>query len=225
MADPRTYSEEEYNTLAQEKQALIAKRDEVLSEAKAAKTALKAYEGIDPTKAKALQKAADDAEAAAAAARGDFTAREKQLVERHAEERKGDAAKAAKLMSAVQKRTAEAEIRRAIAKAKGDVELLLPHAMPFVKVRETDDDFEAFLEDKGQPLVADGQGTPMSFDTFVTERLMVKFPGAFEGTGSSGGGAARSIASGVGVRVIPAGDPVAFGKNAADIASGKAEVR
>ena len=222
MADPKTYTEDEYNATATELSALKGKQAELLSETKAAKAALKAYEGLDPAKAKALQKAADDAEAAAAAARGDFSAREKQLIDRHTKELETRDARSAKLETAVQRRTAEAEIRRAIAKAHGDVDLLLPHAMPFVKVRETDDDFEAYLEDKGQPLVADGKGTPMDFDTFVTERLIPRFPGAFEGTGSSGGGAAKSAgrAGGVG-RIIPAG-AVWTRQDIDDLASGKA---
>lgn len=224
MPDPKTYTQEEYDAMVAERDKLKAKRDELLQEAKDAKAALRAYEGIDPVKAKHLQKAADDAEAAAAAARGDFTAREKQLVERHTEEREADAKKAAKLQRAVERRTAEAEIRKAIAKAKGNVELLLPHAMPFVKVRETDDDFEAYLEEKGQPIVSDGKGTPMDFDTFVTERLRSKFPDAFEGTGSSGGGASKSAAGGGAVRVIPADAPWSR-TDIADIAKGKATAR
>jgi hypothetical protein len=65
-------------------------------------------------------------------------------------------------------------------------------------------------------------GTPI--EKFVTEDLKAMYPEFFEGTGSSGGGASKSVASGA-VRIIPADDPVAFGKNAADIAAGRAEVR
>lgn len=224
MTDPKLYTEEEVAVIQSERDALKGKHNELLTETKNAKAALKAYEGIDPAKAKALQKAAEDAEAAAAAARGDFSTREKQLIERHTQELEKRTTRETKLQRAVERRTAEAEIRRAIAAAGGNAELLLPHAMPYVKVRETDDDFEAILEEHGQPLVADGKGSPMTFDTFVSERLKTKFPDAFAGTGSSGGGASKSIASGVGGRIIPAGATWTKA-DIDDIASGKAQVR
>jgi hypothetical protein len=78
------------------------------------------------------------------------------------------------------------------------------------------------LTDDGQPMLRERPGTPI--EKFIAEDLKAQYPEFFDGTGSSGGGAPKSVASGA-VRVIPAGDPLAFGKNAADIASGKAEVR
>jgi len=78
------------------------------------------------------------------------------------------------------------------------------------------------LTDDGKPMLRERPGTPI--EKFVTEDLKAMYPEFFEGTGSSGGGASKSVASGA-VRIIPADDPVAFGKNAADIAAGRAEVR
>lgn len=223
MADPKTYTQDEFDAVISERDKLRAKKDELLQEAKDAKAALKAYDGLDPAQAKALKKAADDAEAAAAAARGDFSAREKQLIEANKKELDVLGAKITKRDQVIQRRVAQDELRRAIVKAGGDADLLLPHATPFVRVRETDDDFEAYLEEKGQPLVADGKGTPLSFESFVVERLKPKFPGAFAGTGSSGGGATRSSASGAGARVIPAGQTWTKA-DIDDVATGKARV-
>ena len=222
MADEKTYTEAEFKALESQVGKLQAKRDELLAEAKSAKASLAEYEGLDPKTVKALKKASDDAEAAAAAARGAFTAREKQLVEANKKDLADRDAKIAKRDVVIQRRVAEAELRKAIAAQGGDADLLIPHAMPFVTVRETDDDFEAVLMEKGQPLVADGRGTPMAFEQFVTERLVPKYPRAFDGTGSSGSGATKSVASGAGTqRVIPAGSTWSK-QDIDDIAAGKA---
>ena len=103
---------------------------------------------------------------------------------------------------------------------------MLPHAEKWVKVRETDDDFEAYVVDEvGTPLMADGQGTPMTFDTLVQEKLIPIYPRAFEGTGSSGGGAARSVSGATGRgRTIAAADGDSFMANLEAIAKGEMRV-
>lgn len=78
------------------------------------------------------------------------------------------------------------------------------------------------LTEDGKPMLRERPGTPV--EKYVTEDLKAQYPEFFEGTGSSGGGAPKSVASGA-VRVIPADDPVAFGKNAADIFAGRADIR
>lgn len=234
MADPITMTQEELDALVADKLASAkaegdAAFQNLWKEAKAAKAKLRDYDGIDPERARAFQKKADDAEAAAAAARGDFTVREKNLVEAHTKEREGDRAKITKRDAVIRRRVAEAELRAAIARKKGDADLLLPHALPYVEVEETDDDFVPVLKEKGSLLVADGTGKPMDFDMFVEQRLMAKFPGAFDGSGSSGGGAPKSAAGGSGgVRVIPEGTPwvVKPGRDdIADMAKGTATTK
>jgi hypothetical protein len=213
VADPKTYTEDEYNAMLAERDALKANRDEILKEKKRADTALKAWDGKDPARYDELLKAAEEAERKKAASEGDFKALEKQLVDRHAQEIAGKEGRIGKLTKALERRLIDAELTRAIAAKKGDPDLLLPYARQFGRVKETDDDFEGFVADeRGNPLVADGKGTPMTFDLFTEQVLMTKFPRAFEGTGSSGGGAPKPNAGGGGgVREIAAPRGGVFG--------------
>ncbi len=225
--EPKQYTDEELQALFDEREkGLKANRDEALREAKKAKEALRGFDGVDPEDYRALKAAAEEAERKKAAADGDFKRLEEQLVARHKQEAEKYQAREAKLRAALDKRLVQAELTAAIARAKGNAELLLPHAERFVRVKETDEDFLAYVADeKGNPLVADGAGTPMTFDMLVTEKLMPRFPAAFEGTGASGGGASRS-AGGVGgsARTIAADDSAAFLANLADIAKGTVKV-
>ena len=229
MADePKTYTQAEVDTMvADQVKGLAAKNTELLGEVKRTKKALEAWDGKDPAKYDQLATAAEEAERKKAAAEGDFTTLRNQLVEKHGTELAGRDATISKQRKALERRLVDAELTRAIAAKKGDPDLLLPYARQFVRVKETDDDFEGYIADeRGNPLVADGKGTPMDFGMFVEQTLMVKFPRAFDGTGSSGGGAAKSNAGGVGTRSIPASglDMAGFGALVGDIASGKTDV-
>ncbi len=201
--------------LTSEVAGLKANQAEAIKEARAAKAKLAAYEGVDPVEYKALKDAAAAAELKKAAAEGDFETLKKQLVDNHGKEIAARDARITKYDAALQRRLVDAELTRAIAAKKGDPDLLLPFARQFVRVRETENDFEGYVADeRGNPLVADGKGTPMTFDLFVEQNLMTKFPRAFEGTGSSGGGAPIITAGGGGRSVIPrptAGDASANG--------------
>lgn len=202
MADPKTYSQEEVDAIIAERDAIKANRDEALTEAKKAKAALKAWDGKDPAKYEQLLAAAEEAERKKAAAEGDFTKLRDQLVEKHTAERAGDAKRIEKLNRALEQRLVDAQLTAALAKHDADptmLPLLQLEGRRYVRVRETDDDFEAFVADeKGNPLVADGKGTPMGVDDLVTQTLKTKYPAAFRGSGSSGGGAPKSNAGGGG---------------------------
>lgn len=232
MADEKTtYTKDEVDALVAERLAaetdgLKKSQRELLAEAKAAKAKLAAYDGVDAEEFKKLKTAAEEAERKKAAAEGDFESLRKQLVEKHGSEIGAKDAQIAKRQAALERRLVQAELTAAIARHKGDPDLLLPHGSRFVKVKETDTDFEAFVADEtGNPRFADGKGTPMTFDDLVTQVLMVKYPRAFDGTGSSGGGASKSSAGSAGGQtVIPAGDNDAFIANLDKIASGAARV-
>ena len=215
------------------KEALVAAKKDgdtaynaLWQEAKTAKEAAKSFDGIDVDEYKKLKAASAKAEREKAEAEGDFQSLEEQLVARHKTELEAKDVVTEKYRVAMNKRLVEAELTRAITSAKGDATLLLPHAERFVRVRETEDDFEAFVVDeKGQPMFADGQATPATFETLVTEKLMAQFPMAFEGTGSSGGGATRSAGGAGGhARTIQFGDKAAMMANIEDVASGKTVV-
>lgn len=225
MAEPKTYTEEEVNAIIAERDAIKANRDEALTEAKKAKKKLADYDGVDPVEFKRLKDAAEEAEAKRAAAAGDFETLKKQLVDNHTKQIGEKDSKIGKLTKALERRLIQAELTKAIAAKKGDPELLLPYAERFARTKETDDDYEAYLVDAaGNQRFSDGQATPMTFDAFVEQELMTKFPRAFDGTGSSGGGAAKSAPGGGGVKRIASGDNAAFLANLDKIASGEVEV-
>jgi hypothetical protein len=226
-SEGRTYTEQEVEALFEERtKGLKANRDEALREAKKAKEALQNYEGVDASEYAKLKAASEEAERKKAEAQGDFKRLEAQLIERHKDETDKFAGREQKVRAALEKRLVQAELTAAIARAKGNPELLLPHAERFVRVKETDNDFVAYVADEqGNPLVSDGQGTPMTFDQLVEQRLMARFPAAFEGTGSSGGGASRpSGGTGGGARSIAANDADAFLANLEGIAKGTVTV-
>lgn len=225
MTEPKTYTQEEFDAIVAEKDAIKKNRDETLTEAKRAKKALADYEGVDPAEFKRLKSAADEAEQKRAAAAGDFETLKKQLVENHTKEIGAKDGKITKLTKALERRLIQAELTKAIAAKKGDPELLLPYAERFARTKETEDDYEAYLVDAaGNQRFSDGQATPMTFDAFVEQELMTKFPRAFDGTGSSGGGAAKSAPGGGGTKRIAPGDNAAFLAHVDDILSGKVEV-
>ena len=225
----KTFTQEEVDAMvAEANQSLEANRNRILEEAKAAKDALRAFDGFDPAEYNRLKDAADKAAREKAEAEGDWTKLEEQIKAAHANELGAKDTRIEKLMGSLKAHLVDAELTKAISAAKGDADLLLPHARKYVQTRETDDGFEVFVADeKGTPLVSDGQGTPMSMAELVEKKLAEQYPRAFEGTGSSGGGASRSLPSGEG-RVagsIAASDGGSFIDNLAQIAEGKVEVR
>ena len=231
MADDQTFTQAQVDAMiAEQIAALKSNRDELLKEAKAAKTALKNYDGVDPDEFKRLKAEAEAAEQKKAAAEGDFATLKKQLVDNHAKELAARDARVAKLNAALERRLVEAELTQELVKAGAKpnmIDLLVLRGKSNVRVRETEDDFEQYVADaRGNPLVADGRGTPMTLADLVGVTLKTQYPDAFNGTGSSGGGASKSGSgsAGSGSRVIQAGDNDAFLANLADIASGKSTV-
>lgn len=213
--------------LEQETAGLKKNQSEALKEAKAAKARLAAYEGVDPEEFKRLKAAAEEAEQKKAAAEGDFSKLREQLIEKHNSELSAKDKRMQKIEAALNRRLTTDELRKALTgKAQPEyMELLVEHGSKYVQPRETDDDFEYVVTDgKGNALVADGKGSPMTIDLFVEQTLKSKFPGAFLGTGSSGGGATRSNAGGGGsVRQISK-DDLTKGDNLQKVARGELKV-
>lgn len=226
--EKETYTKAELEAaLAETTAGLKANREEALREAKQAKAALKNYEGVDPEEFKRLKAAATEAEQKKAAAEGDFNALKKQLLDQHASEKQGLEKKISKYSAEIEKRAVQAALIEAITTEKGNAKMLLPYAKQFVRVRETEDGFEAFVaDDKGNPMIGDAQGAPMTIKQFVQATLKTEFPGAFEGTGSSGGGATKSNAGGGGSsKTITSGDGQDFLKNVDKIATREVTVK
>ena len=97
----------------------------------------------------------------------------------------------------------DAKAVAAIAAAKGEPALLLPHVQRFTKV---DDEFNVQVVDaKGDPRV-NGKGEPLTISDLVSEmRQSEVFGRAFEGSGNSGSG--KQPNSGGGTTNSPAGVP------------------
>ncbi len=213
-----------------EVEGLKANQKKALDEAKAAKRALSELKDqwgdLDPKEVKTLVDEAANAKRDQQKNAGDWEAREQALTDAHQKQIDAMKSRQEKLMRTVEQSLKTSKLTTAIAAAKGDVDLLLPHAERFVEVQETDDGFEAFVTDgQGNRAVSDGRGSPMTFDQLVEAKLIPAYPRAFEGTGSSGSGASRS-ADGVGRRtMVAADDDDAFIANVDKIASGEVEVR
>lgn len=203
------------------KSALAKERQE----AKQAREKLTAWDGVDPAEFKRLKAAAEEADRKKAAAEGDFKALEKQLIDRHQAELGGRDTKIGKLTKALEKRLVQAQLTTALTEANAKptmLKLLVLEGARSIRVRETDEDFEEFVaDDKGNPLVADGKGTPMTVKAFVEQTLKTQYPDAFQGTGSSGGGASRSTGGAGGKRVVQRSEIAQYAK---EIAAGEVEV-
>lgn len=225
--DAKMYSQEEFDAMVQERDALKANRDQILTEAKQAKERLKNYDGVDPDEFKKLKDAAAEAERKKAESEGDFKSLEKQLIERHTSELGARDQRISTLTSALEKRLIDADAAQVLAELKGSVKGLLPHIRPHLKVVEQDGEFVAVVVDsRGNPRIADGKGTPMTIKDLAEEfRADSDLARLFEGSGSSGGGASKSNAGGGGASVVARGDNSAFIANLEGIASGKVEVR
>lgn len=223
----KTFTQEEVDAaIAAANTALEASRDTILGEKKIAIADLKKFDGFDVEEFKTLKADAVKAEREKAEGEGDWTKLEQNLIEAHGTEMVAKDARIDKLVGALQEHLVDAELTKAISAAKGDAELLLPHARKYVQTRETDKGFEVFVADEnGTPLVSDGQ-RPMTMEQLVETKLAEQYPRAFEGTGSSGGGASKSSTSGQRVAgTIAADDGSAFMDNLEAIADGKVQVR
>lgn len=231
--EPKTYTQEELDAMvAEATDGLKKSQRELLAEKKKVQERLTAFDGIDPDKYKKLEALELDIEQKRAKAEGDFTTLQKQMQERTDKVVGERDAKIAKLTKALDRRLVQAELRKAIGDKRGmqdSMDLLVEHGARFVKVRETETDFEPYVADEhGNALIADAKGTPMDIPTFVEQTLMVRFPRFFEGSGGSGSGATKpngGAGGGGSPRVIAAGDNKAFIDNLAEIAGGKVDVR
>lgn len=240
--ESETFTKEQVDELlaqriAQEVQGLKSQNQKLLDELKPLKAKATQFSGIDPEEYQRLREEHERREREDMEKKGQWDAlqkqlidkhqqREKELLEKHGADAKDWESKQAKLTRTLEQALIDAEFTRAIAGQKGVPDLLLPVARQYGRLRETDDGFEAYLADPktGNPLIADGKGTPMTFDLFVEKEMKPKFARAFDGTGSNGGGASKSNGGAGGARTVVAGDNAAFIANLKEIASGKAEV-
>lgn len=166
----------------------------------ASKQQLKAFEGIDPAKAKeAITKVAelgtlDPKKDVDKLVEEKVNSQLGQLNERHAGEKtaleKRIEARDALLRNTFQREAAV----KAIADAKGDVDLLLPHVLPSVafELEETDNGLVPkvkVVDDKGNTRIGDNMGGNMTIEQRINEmKNHDKFSRLFDGSGHSGTG-------------------------------------
>ena len=216
-----TFTKEELDAaVAERNKALEAKRDELLSEVKAVKDRLKAFDGVDPSEFRSLKTKLVELEQVKKAQEKGISSQdlEKMRVEvrqdldkeygplkSQLEQAQGEV-RTLRLDNVVKQQMAEAGVR------SKRIDALY---------RLTADHFD--LTDDGQPMVKVRPGTePVKY---VADVLSEEYPEFFEGSGSSGGGASKSVASGSGnVRTVTLGDMDGFMANLEGIASGKVKV-
>lgn len=215
------------------KKALERERSNV----KSAQTKLKTFDGIDPKEAREalgkMDEMADwDPDKKLEEA---VQAREKQLVKRHEDEKKTLNSRVENLREQLSDNLIKATATKAIAEAKGSVELLLPHVMRQTKMRETDDGklIAEVVDEAGHQRVGDSTGNPMTIPQLVDElKKDSTFSRAFDATGASGSGAGGAGRGGGGAgsggvsstKTVSRGDQDAMNANIEGIASGKVTI-
>lgn len=213
--------------IAAEVAGLKANNTKLVSEKRQLAELAKKYEGLDPDAARNALQAAEEAERKRAEMAGDWKARETQLLEKFNAEKTASESEKTSLRSALEKRLVDAEATAALASAKGAPKVLLPHIKSQTKVVQEDGEYVVYVVDsKGNPRIGDAKGSPMTIAQLVEEMKQdPDFARNFDGTGSSGGGAARSTGGASGaVRQIATTNSPDFLSNLSDIASGKVNV-
>lgn len=163
---------------------------------------LKKFEGIDLDRYNELMSAAEQQAADEMKKKGDWEAREKQLIDRHRSEVEKAKQREASLLSALENALITESATRAIAAAKGEPTLLLPHVEKRAKVVEENGEFVVRIIDPAtkQPLLADGTGTPMQMsgliESFKSDATLARAFEPPDKSGSGASGAARTNSGG-----------------------------
>lgn len=226
--DPKTYTEEQVaERIAAETAGLKQNRDELLKESKSAAAKLKAYDGVDPEEYKKLKEAAQEAERKRLQGEGDFKALEAQLIKKYDGELEKERGNTTKYRTALEQSLIDRDAIAELAKHSDAPMLLLPHVKGQMKVMEHDGQLVARIVDsQGNVRIGKGQGSaPMTLPELMDEMKQDKqFAVAFRGSGSSGGGAPKSGASGGGSRHIESTNTPDFLRNLDSIAKGETTV-
>ena len=163
---------------------------------------VKAFEGLEPEKARAALKKVEEM----ANWRPEDKVKEQietlksHLEEKHRTELKALQDKLGKRTGQVERMLVEASALKALADAKGNAELLLPHVKAATRLRETENG-EFVVEVVGPDgnvriSPATGKTGPMSIEELVAEmKQSVLYGVCFEGTGASGSGATGTVAN------------------------------
>jgi hypothetical protein len=163
-------------------------------EAKERADRLKAYDGLDPEKARAALTAAEQAEAEKQRAAGDWASREQSLTESWQKRYDAEVTARTTLEQKLNAAIADRDVADAIAAEKGKAKLLKPALAGRVKVEVVDGELRSVVYgEDGKPAYHDG--APMTVRQLVASlKSDPEFMPAFDGTTASGGGATGSVA-------------------------------
>lgn len=147
------------------------------------------YGGVDPEDYARLKLLETTEEERKAEKKGEWDKLKLQMTDKHQEELGGRDQREAKLLSALERKTIDAEAVAALNASEGNVTLLLPHVKAHVKMVEEDGMFVArVVDDAGNPRV-NGEGNFLTVSELVSEmRDQETYATAFKNTVKSGGG-------------------------------------
>lgn len=197
-----TYTKEQLDAAIAESEAgLKAKRDELLSELKTAQKQLKALDGIDPEEVRTLRERMAELETERKAGEAKISAEQlKEIrgqVEAELEKRYGPLREENDHLKADNRRLRlDDRVKSVMAKARARPERI------DALYKLTGEAFD--LTEDGEPMVADSPGA--SVEEFIADEVAKQYPEFFEGSGSSGGGASKSVGGAGGAKHIAADD-------------------
>jgi hypothetical protein len=147
------------------------------------------YAGFDPDEFTRLKELEEKDNENKAEKKGEWDKLKVQMTDKHTEELGKRDAREAKLLTALERKTIDAEAVAALNEFKGNVTLLLPHVKGHVKMVEEDGAFVArVVDDAGNPRV-NGDGNFLTVRELVSEmRDQDTYATAFDNTVKSGGG-------------------------------------
>ena len=154
------------------------------------------FKDLDPDKARTALaeleelKKLDPTAEADKIANAKFEAAKAQLLEKHGDEINTRDERVNALLGSVDRLVRQSAAVKAIADARGSVDLLLPHVLGHTRVVEKDGDFVVEVVDRaGNVRIGNSKGDPMDLAGLLAEmRASEVFGRAFDGDGQSGSG-------------------------------------
>jgi hypothetical protein len=181
------------------KSALQKEREQRKKMERSANDLKSQFEGVDLEEYQELRKLKDETERKKLETAGEWDKLKEQINTQHKKELDKREQREGQLLGQIQKLIVDNVATSAIAGAKGEPELLLPHIRSRTAVVEENGEFEVrVLNNKGEPRV-NADGEYMTITDLITEmRNDNIFSRAFDGSGASGGGTPPSKSGGAG---------------------------
>lgn len=210
--------------------------DKTRNDLKAAKTAAAKWDKLgDPEKAAAALAKVETLEEEEAQKKGKWDELKEAMKLKHADELKAVNEKSAAKDKHIEKLLVDQVLSKAFGEAKAKpssiMKKLVPLAKPNIKVQyENGEPVAVVVDEKGNPRIGDGKGSPMTIEQYVAElKADPDYGTDFEATGTSGSGAstkeqARAAATGGPARTVSISDQEALNANFMDIAKGNVTV-